>query len=41
MKEKEKESEREYPLVVELLKSRVSTLEKQLAEKKHNLPISF
>ena len=31
--EKEKESEREYPLVVELLKSRVSTLEKQLAEK--------
>ena len=31
--EKEKESEREYPLVEELLKSRVSTLEKQLAEK--------
>ena len=31
--EKEKESEREYPLVVELLKSRVSTLIKQLAEK--------
>ena len=31
--EKEKEREREYPLVVELLKSRVSTLEKQLAEK--------
>ena len=31
--EKEKESEREYPLVLELLKSRVSTLEKQLAEK--------
>ena len=31
--EKEKESEREYPLVVELLKSTVSTLEKQLAEK--------
>ena len=31
--EKEKESEREYPLVVELLKSRVSTLENQLAEK--------
>ena len=29
----EKESEREYPLIVELLKSRVSTLEKQLAEK--------
>ena len=27
--EKEKESEREYPLVVELLKSRLSTLEKQ------------
>ena len=31
--EKEKESEREYPLVVELLRSRISTLEKQLAEK--------
>ena len=31
--EKEKESEREYPLVVKLLKSTVSTLEKQLAEK--------
>ena len=31
--EKEKESETEYPLVVELLKNRVSTLEKQLAEK--------
>ena len=31
--EKEQESEREYPLVVELLKSRVSTLEKQLTEK--------
>ena len=31
--EKEKESEREYPLVAELLKSRVSTLKKQLAEK--------
>ena len=31
--EKEKESERECPLVVELLKSRVPTLEKQLAEK--------
>ena len=31
--EKEKESEREYLLVVELLKSGVSTLEKQLAEK--------
>ena len=31
--EKEKESEREYPLVVELWKSRVSALEKQLAEK--------
>ena len=31
--EKEKESEKEYWLVVELLKSRVSTLEKQLAEK--------
>ena len=31
--EKEKESEREYPLVVELLQSRVSTLEKQLADK--------
>ena len=30
---KKKESEREYPLVAELLKSRVSTLEKQLAEK--------
>ena len=29
----EKESEREYPLVVKLLKSRESTLEKQLAEK--------
>ena len=29
----EKEKEREYPLVEELLKSRVSTLEKQLAEK--------
>ena len=29
----EKENEREYPLVVELLKSRVSTLEKQLTEK--------
>ena len=33
--EKEKESEREYPLVVELLKSRASTLEKQLAEKEY------
>ena len=31
--EKEKESEREYPLVVESLKSRVSTLEKQLVGK--------
>ena len=31
--EKEKESETEYSLVVELLKSRVWTLEKQLAEK--------
>ena len=31
--EKEKESERQYPLVVELLKSIVSTLEKQLAKK--------
>ena len=31
--EKGKQSEREYLLVVELLKSRVSTLEKQLAEK--------
>ena len=31
--EKEKENEREHPLVVELLKSRVSALEKQLAEK--------
>ena len=29
----EKESEREYLLVVELLKSRVTTLEKQLTEK--------
>ena len=27
------EREREYPLVVELLKSRVSTIEKQLVEK--------
>ena len=31
--EKEKESGREYPLVVELLKSSASTLEKQLVEK--------
>ena len=31
--EKEIESEREYPLLEELLKSRVWTLEKQLAEK--------
>ena len=30
--EKEKESKMQYPLVVELLKSRVSKLEKQLAE---------
>ena len=30
---KKKERERENPLVAELLKSRVSTLEKQLAEK--------
>ena len=30
---KKKESEREYPLVAELLKSRVSILEKQLAVK--------
>ena len=32
-REKEKENERKYPLVVELLKSGVSTLEKQLTEK--------
>ena len=31
--EKEKESEKEHQLVAELLKSRVLTLEKQLAEK--------
>ena len=31
--EKEKESEREYPLVVELLKSRILTLQKQMVEK--------
>ena len=31
--EKEKESEREYPLVVELLNSKISRPEKQLAEK--------
>ena len=31
--DKEKECEKEYQLVVELLKSRVLTLEKQLAEK--------